>query len=157
MARELEAGTAQTAWSLNGSRVRWLARQIAPIAIVLGTAMTLAALVAIPVGDIWVHWGYGGAASLIGLHGPLAVVRAFGAFGVGLAVGALLGRTLPAFLFGAVLSFAVLFAAGSLSRCLATVSAPDRHRRVFAGDRRIQRHSGVSGHRVGLAHARMVI
>ena len=113
VARELEAGTAQTAWSLNGSRVRWLARQIAPIAIVLGAAMILAALVAIPVGDIWAHWGYGGAAPLIGLHGPLAVVRAFGAFGIGLALGALLGRTLPAFLFGMVLSFAVLFAAGS--------------------------------------------
>jgi hypothetical protein len=113
VARELEAGTAQTAWSLNGSRVRWLAGQIAPIAVVLGAGMILAAVVAIPVGDIWVRWGHGGAASLIGLHGPLAVVRAFGAFGVGLAVGALLGRTLPAFLFGAVLSFAVLFAAGS--------------------------------------------
>jgi len=71
-------------------------------------------LVAIPVGDIWVNWGHGGAASLIGLHGPLAMVRAFGAFGVGLAVGALLGKTLPAFIFGAVLSFAVLFAAGSI-------------------------------------------
>jgi len=113
VARELEAGTAQTAWSLNASRVRWLARQIAPIAVVLGAGISLAALVAIPVGDIWVSWGYGGAASLIGLHGPFALVRAFGAFGVGLAVGALLGRTLPAFLFGAVLSFAVLFAAGS--------------------------------------------
>jgi hypothetical protein len=113
VARELEAGTAQTAWSLNGSRTRWLARQVAPIAVVLGAAMILAALVAIPVGDIWVHWGQGGAASLIGLHGLLAVVRAFGAFGVGLAVGALLGRTLPAFLFGAVLTFALLFAAGS--------------------------------------------
>jgi hypothetical protein len=112
VARELEAGTAQTAWSLNGSRVRWLARQVAPIAVVLGAAMTFAALVAIPVGDIWAHWGYGGAASLIGLHGPLAVVRAFGAFGVGLAVGALLGRTLPAFIFGVALALALLYATG---------------------------------------------
>ena len=112
VARELEARTAQTAWSLNGSRVRWLARQIAPIAIVLGTGIVLAALVAIPVADYWVRWGQGGASMAIGLHGPLAVVRAFGAFGVGLAVGALLGRTLPAFIFGAALCFAVLFAAG---------------------------------------------
>ena len=112
VAQEVEARTAQTAWSLNGSRVRWLARQIAPIAVVLGTAMTLAAVVAIPVADYWVRWGQGGASMAIGLHGPLAVVRAFGAFGVGLAVGALLGRTLPAFLFGAALCFAVLYAAG---------------------------------------------
>jgi hypothetical protein len=91
VAQEVEARTAQTAWSLNGSRVRWLARQVAPIAVVLGAAMTLAAVVAIPVADLWVRWGYGGASSLIGLHGLLAIVRAFGAFGVGLAVGALLG------------------------------------------------------------------
>lgn len=112
VARELEAGTAQTAWSLNGSRVRWLARQVAPIAVVLGVLMTFAALVAIPVGDIWVNWGHGGAASLIGLHGPLAVVRAFGAFGVGLAMGALLGRTLPAFIFGVAMTLAITFALG---------------------------------------------
>ena len=112
VARELEAGTAQTAWSLNGSRVRWLARQVAPIAVVLGAAMTLAAVVAIPVADLWVRWGYGGASSLIGLHGLLAVVRAFGAFGVGLAVGALLGRTLPAFIFGVALALALLYATG---------------------------------------------
>jgi hypothetical protein len=112
VAQEVEARTAQTAWSLNGSRIRWLARQVAPIAIVLGAAMILAAGVAVPVADLWVRWGFGGAASVIGLHGPLAVVRAFGAFGVGLAVGALLGRTLPAFLFGVALTFAILFAAG---------------------------------------------
>ena len=112
VARELEARTAQTAWSLNGSRIRWLARQVAPIAVVLGAAMILAALVAIAVADLWVRWGHGGAASLIGLHGPLAVVRAFGAFGVGLAVGALLGRTLPAFLFGVAITLAITFALG---------------------------------------------
>jgi hypothetical protein len=39
-------------------------------------------------------------------------VRAFGAFGIGLAVGALLGRTLPAFVLGAALTFVVLFATG---------------------------------------------
>lgn len=112
VARELEAGTAQTAWSLNGSRIRWLARQVAPIVVVLGTAMTLAAVVAIPVADVWVRWGHGGASSLIGLHGLLAIVRAFGAFGVGLAVGSLLGRTLPAFIFGVALALALLYATG---------------------------------------------
>jgi hypothetical protein len=112
VAQEVEARTAQTAWSLNGSRVRWLARQVAPIAVVLGAAMTFAAVVAIPVADVWVRWGYGGASSLIGLHGLLAIVRAFGAFGVGLAVGALLGRTLPAFIFGVAVALALLYATG---------------------------------------------
>ncbi|MEX2136991.1 MAG: hypothetical protein WEB29_08615 [Chloroflexota bacterium] len=112
VARELEARTAPTAWSLNGSRVRWLARQVRPIGLVLLAAMTIAAIAAMPVADDWVRWGYGGFSALIGLNGPLAVVRAFGAFGIGLAVGALLGRTLPAFLFGAALTFAILFALG---------------------------------------------
>jgi hypothetical protein len=111
VAREIEARTAQTAWSLNGSRSRWLGRQVAPIAVVLGISMAFAAIVAIPVADASVAWGLG-ASSLIGLHGPLALVRAFAAFGIGLAVGALLGRALPAFVIGVALSFALLVGTG---------------------------------------------
>jgi hypothetical protein len=112
VARELEARTAPTAWSLNGSRVRWLARQVLPIGLLLGPAMILAAVAAMPVADDWARWGHGGHSQLIGLHGPLAVLRAFGAFGVGLAVGALLGRTLPAFILGVALTLAITFALG---------------------------------------------
>jgi hypothetical protein len=114
VSRELEARTAQTAWSLDGSRIRWLARQVWPVALVLGAAMTFAALAAIPVADDFVAWGHGGKSSVIGLHGGLALVRAFGAFGIGLAVGALLGRTLPAFIFGVALSLALLYALGNV-------------------------------------------
>ena len=108
VSRELETHTAQTAWSLNASRPRWLARQIAPIMLLLAPPMLFAALVATPVGVDWVRWGRGGWSDLIGLHGMLAVVRAFGAFGTGLAVGAFLGRTLPAFIVGLALMLAVL-------------------------------------------------
>jgi hypothetical protein len=111
VAREIEARTAQTAWSLNGSRSRWLGRQVSPIAVVLGVSMAFAAVVAIPVADASVAWGLA-ASSLIGLHGPLALVRAFAAFGIGLAVGALLGRALPAFVIGVALSFALLLGTG---------------------------------------------
>lgn len=108
VSRELEARTAQTAWSLNPSRFRWLGRQIAPVALLLGVPMLFAALVATPVGEDWVRWGRGGRSDLIGLHGLLAAVRAFGAFGIGLAVGAFLGRTLPAFILGLALTLAIL-------------------------------------------------
>ncbi len=111
VAREIEARTAQTAWSLNGSRSRWLGRQVTPIAVVLGLSMAFAAIVAIPVAEASVDWGLG-ASSLIGLHGPLALVRAFAAFGIGLAVGAMLGRALPAFVIGVALSFALLVGTG---------------------------------------------
>jgi hypothetical protein len=109
VSRELESRTAQTAWSLNASRLRWLGRQSAPVALLLGVLMAFAAVVATTVADLWVRWAYGGWSDVIGLHGPLAVVRAFGAFGIGLAVGALLGRTLPAFLFAVALTLAILF------------------------------------------------
>lgn len=111
VARELEAGTAQTAWWLNGSRNRWLLRQIAPIAVLLGVLMIGAALTATVVADDWVRW-IGARANLIGSEGIVVVIRAFGAFGIGLVVGALLGRTLPAFVFGMALSIAILFALG---------------------------------------------
>ena len=111
VARELEARTAQTAWSLSASRVRWLGHQVGPIAIVLGSVMILAALTAGPVADASVAWGRS-ASSLIGLHGALAVLRAFAAFGLGLMLGALLGRALPALFLGMAISVALLFAVG---------------------------------------------
>jgi hypothetical protein len=48
----------------------------------------------------------------LGLYGPLVVARAFGALGLGLVAGAIIGRTLPAFVLGALLSL-VLVAVGS--------------------------------------------
>jgi hypothetical protein len=41
VARELEMRTAQTAWSLNGSRLRWLIRQVAPIGGVVALAIAV--------------------------------------------------------------------------------------------------------------------
>ncbi len=108
---ELEAGTAQTAWWLNPSRNRWLLHKVAPIATLLGILIIAAAVVAAIVAGDWARW-YGGRAYLIGNEGSVVVIRAFAAFGIGLALGALLGRTLPAFVFGLALSVAILFALG---------------------------------------------
>jgi len=109
VARELEAGTAQTAWSLNGLRTRWLLRQVMPVAILLGIAVAFAAFAVEAAVEADVAWG-GYASFHIGDHGPLVLTRAVGAFGIGLLTGALLGRTLPAFVSGAVLAFALVFA-----------------------------------------------
>ena len=113
VARELENRTAQTAWSLFGSRSRWLVQQTVPIALVLGIGLAVAAFIASLVAADVVAWGSRWS-WLIGLHGPLLLIRAFAAFGVGLMVGALLGRTLPAFLFASVIAILLSLAAGNL-------------------------------------------
>jgi hypothetical protein len=112
VAHELEARTAQTAWSLEGSRVRWLVRQVAPILLVLGVAVGFAA-VAIAILDTYKVASGDFAFFDLGLYGPLLVLRAFCAFGVGLMIGALLGRTLPASVLGAALALALALAVGA--------------------------------------------
>jgi hypothetical protein len=108
VARELEDRTAQTAWWLNGSRSRWLLRKLGPILLVLGVAIGLAAIVASLVAEDWLRWYGAERANLLGTYGPLAIVRAFGAFGLGLAAGAILGRTFPAFVVSVTLLLLVM-------------------------------------------------
>jgi len=113
VARELESRTAQRAWSLNPSRRRWLFRQLAPVMVILGASLTFAALATSLLEADRVIVGYSPVDDL-GLYGPLIVARAFGAFGVGLLVGALLGRTLPAFVLGVALTVALTFVVSSV-------------------------------------------
>lgn len=108
VARELEDRTAQTAWWLSGSRTRWLAQRVAPIAFVLGLSMLLAAGIASLVAEDWARW-YGERAPLVGAHGIPAVARAFAAFGIGLLAGARLGRTFPAFVWSVAVLIALMF------------------------------------------------
>jgi len=112
--RELESRTVQTAWSLSGSRLRWLLRQSAPIAILVGVAVAFAASAASVLEatrEPWYHSGF----SDITLHGPPVVARAFGAFGLGLLLGASLGRTLPAFIVGALVSLVLVANVSAMS------------------------------------------
>ncbi len=109
--RELEARTAQTAWALAASRRRWLGRQLWPILLVLGASVSFAA-----VGASVLEATRGPFVSYVfsdlGLYGPIVVARAFAALGLGLVAGAVLGRTLPALIVGAVLSMVLLASAG---------------------------------------------
>ena len=99
VSRELELGTAQTAWSLWPSRIRWLARKLLPVVVLLGATIVFAAMAAAllestqPGVDV--------------LHstaqGPIVVARALAAFGLGVLAGSLFGRSLSAFLIAAVL------------------------------------------------------
>lgn len=111
VARELEARTAQTAWSLFPSRAIWLIRQLAPVVLLLGLSVAFAAWAASPVAAYRTAWGWNASFDL-GLHGPLVLIRALSAFGIGLFAGAVVGRALPAFVLGGVLCFSLLTASG---------------------------------------------
>ena len=97
--RELETGTAQTAWSLSGSRLRWLARQVSPVLVVLTVAVAFAALAVDVLEQTRAPW-YHSAISDMALHGPIVIGRALSGFGIGLLLGAAIGRTLPALIVG---------------------------------------------------------
>jgi hypothetical protein len=108
VAREIEGGTAATAWALSGSRARWLVGRLMPLIVV--TVITLAFL-AVTSELLWQGrepWGVVPNFRDVGLHGPGLVARGIATLGLALLVGAILGRVLPAVIVGVVLCF-VLF------------------------------------------------
>lgn len=107
VARELEAGTAHTAWSLFGSRVRWLGLQVWPVAASVTSAVAFAAITAELVAREMEVLGQA-ALPLLGLHGIPVLARLLAAFGIALFAGSIVARTLPALVIAAVCC-AVLF------------------------------------------------
>jgi hypothetical protein len=101
VAREVDHGTAQLAWTIGRSRVRWLIGRVAFAALV---AVVLTALLAVTtevlatamLPNIDMSQDF----NLHGNRGPLIVGRAMLGLGAGVLVGALLGRQLPALLLG---------------------------------------------------------
>lgn len=114
VSRELETRTVQTAWSLNASRVAWLARQAMPLFFVLLMSITVAAVAAGVIAEHRIDWGES-AHAVIGLHGLPTILRASAAFAVGLFAGALLARAIPALVVG-VLVLALTHAAADIVR-----------------------------------------
>lgn len=115
VSREIESGTATLAWSLSRSRVRWLlVRGIPVLAVVLAAAVMLGA-----VGELLTAvapWNEGVALGFqdYGARGPLVVARAAAVLGIGLAIGALLGRQLPALLVSGLATAALMVSIGLL-------------------------------------------
>jgi hypothetical protein len=106
VARELEMRTAHTAWSLYGSRLRWLATQALPLAGVLTIGAVASAAAASVIAVHRAEWGQ--LAYLdIGLHGLPLVIRVYAAFGIGLLIGSLAGRSLSGFVLGALMLFVI--------------------------------------------------
>jgi hypothetical protein len=111
--RELEAGTAQFAWAIAPSRLGWLRRQLLVVGFLLALTVGFSAIasemleltrrISMPAPPF----------DNVGLHGAIAFVRMLTALMVGLFIGTLIGRTLPAFIIGALLMMGLLLVAGS--------------------------------------------
>lgn len=112
VARELEARTAQTAWWLEPARHVWLIRQLWAPALLLLLSVGVAAAAADGLQQIRSPWA-ATRSDMVGLIGPPVVVRAVAALAVGLFVGSLIGRILPALVLGAALVVAILALVGS--------------------------------------------
>jgi hypothetical protein len=103
---ELETRTATIAWSLGASRRRWLIVRLAILGIGLIAVLTVATIAAeILEGERHALRGYLPGEFTFddyGLHGPLVLLRGLAAFSIGVLVGLVLGRVLPALLVALV-------------------------------------------------------
>jgi hypothetical protein len=122
VARELERGTSRLAWSLAPSRVRWFVVRVVP-SVVLVFVLALAAGLALDRLTGAVEPGVDAARSFSGFgsRGVVLAARAVFVLAIGVCLGALLGRMLPALLLAAVVGW-IGIAGGSYvhSRWLAT-------------------------------------
>lgn len=110
--REIETETASLAWSLDGSRARWLAGRLLPMGVALVALLTVLAIASdllVAARQPWVDPGQ----TLVDLdaHGGLLVLRGAFAFLMAVLVGAVIGRTLPSVIVATAV-VAVVIAAG---------------------------------------------
>jgi hypothetical protein len=117
IAGELDGGTARLAWSLSPSRLRWFGHRVLPVVILLVVAAFVIGAVSDqllatlnPTADL--------ARSFIGFHSRGVILAAdalvVGAFAI--ALGALLGRPVPTFVLGLILSAVTIVAVGQVHR-----------------------------------------
>lgn len=113
VARELERGTSRLAWSLAPSRVRWFVVRVVPVLVVVfglafvaGVALDRLLAAAEPGTDL------ANAFAGFGSRGVVLAARASFVFAVGVTVGTIMGRVLPALIVTAVI-VSVAIAGGS--------------------------------------------
>ena len=108
VAREIEHRTAQFAWSVGPSRRRWYLDRLLPVLAVVILATILPAIAAEVLEGARQPWVDPlASAADFGLRGPVPVALAIAALGIGVLVGALLGRMLPALIVAALLVIAL--------------------------------------------------
>jgi hypothetical protein len=105
VARELERGTSRLAWSLAPSRMRWFLARMLPILVVVAL-LTFLAGVAVDryFGAVSPNDDLPNSFTSFGFRGLLVASRAVFIFAVGVAVGAIIARALPAVILTAVIA-----------------------------------------------------
>lgn len=108
VARELEGRTAGMAWTLSSSRVRWLAGRFAAAAVVVVALLSVLVLCSgILAAAMMPHLQLDRDFTWIGRRDWLIVARGLAALGIGVLVGAVVGRQLPGLLAAAFASVLV--------------------------------------------------
>jgi hypothetical protein len=105
VAREIERGTSRLAWSLAPSRVRWLVARVLPVlAVVVGLSLVAGFALDRLVGATRPDVDMANSFVDFGGRGVVLAARAVFVFAVGVAVGAGMGRMLPALIMTAVIA-----------------------------------------------------
>lgn len=94
VARELENGTHRLAWTQGATRLRWLLTKLIflflPLMLIAAVAGWLEFVLVSQMGSSPNHW------AVFDQHAPMTVAATFFALALGVAVGALMGRSVPA-------------------------------------------------------------
>lgn len=136
VAREIDGRTAQLAWSLSRSRVSWLLRRIAFVALFALILLAVLAVTSELLAAAIHQRDLEGDFAFFGQRGLPVVARGAGAIMIGMLVGALIGRVLPAVLASVPL-IALVFGGLSLA-----------HDRWNEGEARMQRFWDEAGNPV---------
>ena len=105
VAREIERGTTRLAWSLAPSRTRWYLARMVPILVLLAILAFIAGLAAERfIAASTSETDLSNSFTAFGFRGLLIASRAVFIFAVAVAVGAIIGRSLPAIIFAAVIA-----------------------------------------------------
>jgi hypothetical protein len=126
VAREVEGGTAPIAWSLARSRRSWLLWRGLPIVTLVVLAATLVGLgeEVMTRSAPWLE-GVDASFDFYGARGPLVPLRALAALSLGMALGALVPRQLPALLLAGAVALAFVIAFGLVtSRWMEEAAVP---------------------------------
>jgi hypothetical protein len=106
LAREIDKRTAAIAWTLARSRRRWLAGRVLPVAVVVAIALVLVGQASSALQEVAYPDGRG--FMDYGSRGVIIPARGLALFGIGVVVGLVSGRVLPAILVTGLVAVAVL-------------------------------------------------